>query len=87
MKRRRWGWNTGRSLLSWLALAALAAASTPAGPPQNDSQIRPQSDYMAQILSRNTKAIGLREDGTLQRMMSQTGRKWAVRSSARHILD
>jgi hypothetical protein len=42
---------------------------------------------MSSILSRNTKAIGLIADPTLQKMMSQTGRKWAIRSSARHILD
>jgi hypothetical protein len=77
----------GRAVLVWLALAALSVATAPVGLTQGDSQIRPQSDYMSQILSRSTKAIGLREDATLQRMMSQSGRKWAVRSSARHILD
>lgn len=87
MKRRNDGRVGGRAVLVWLALAALSGAMAPAGPPQNDSQIRPQSDYMSQILSRSTKAIGLREDATLQRMMSQSSRKWAVRSSARHILD
>jgi hypothetical protein len=74
-------------MVLWLGLAAISSALTPAAPPQNDAQIRPRSDYMGQILSRNTKTIGLLQDRTLQRMMSQTGRKWAVRSSARHILD
>lgn len=74
-------------MILWLGLAVLSAALAPAAPAQNDAQIRPRSDYMGQILSRNTKTIGLLQDRTLQRMMSQTGRKWAVRSSARHILD
>ncbi|MCX6559008.1 MAG: hypothetical protein NTZ26_00710 [Candidatus Aminicenantes bacterium] len=74
-------------MILWLGLATLSVALAPAATPQNDAQIRPKSDYMGSILSRNTKTIGLLQDRTLQRMMSQTGRKWAVRSSARHILD
>jgi hypothetical protein len=85
--RRSSNQGGGRTVLVWLALAALSGAVAPAGLPQNDNQIRPPSDYMSQILSRSTKAIGLREDIALQRMMSQTSREWAVRSSARHILD
>lgn len=74
-------------MLLWLGLSALSAATLPLPSPQEDPPIRTRSDYMSSILSRNTKALGLREDRTLQRMMSQTGRKWAVRSSTRHILD
>jgi hypothetical protein len=71
----------------WLGLGILSVAALPLPSPQDDAQIRPRSDYMRDILSRNTKAIGLIADPILQKMMSQTGRKWAVRSSARHILD
>jgi hypothetical protein len=77
----------GRAVFLWLGLAALSAAALSLPSPQDDAQIRPRSDYMSSILSRNTKAIGLIADPTLQKMMSQTGRKWAIRSSARHILD
>jgi hypothetical protein len=76
-----------RAVLLWLGLAALSAAALPLPSPQDDIQLRPKSDYMRDILARNTKAIGLIADPILQKMMSQTGRKWAVRSSARHILD
>jgi hypothetical protein len=87
MLREKPGKGEGKAVLLWLGLASFSAVLAAAALPQNDSQIRPQTDYMSSILSRNTKAIGLREDRTLQKMMSQTSRKWAVRSSARHILD
>jgi hypothetical protein len=77
----------GQAVFSWIGLAVLSTALFPAALTQTDNRIRPETDYMSSILSRNTKAIGLREDKALQRMMSQSGRKWAARSSARHILD
>ena len=54
---------------------------------ENSSAIRPRSDYMNSILSRNTKPIGLKEDRRLRTLLGQSNRKWAIRSSVRHILD
>jgi hypothetical protein len=48
---------------------------------------KPPTDYMSTFLSRNTKALGLKENKDLTRMMKQSSIDWAVRSTARHLLD
>ncbi len=64
----------------------LAGAGGPSAQ-ENSNAIRPRSDYMSSILSRNTKPIGLKEDRRLRTLLNQSNRKWAIRSSVRHILD
>jgi hypothetical protein len=74
------------AVLAWALVLASARGARPAGV-QDNTRIRPKTDYMSSILSRNTTPIGLRENQTLQKMLRQTNRKWAIRSSIRHILD
>jgi hypothetical protein len=54
---------------------------------QNGSIARPGTDYMKDVLRRNTKPIGLKEDKLLQKLLKQSNMKWAIRSGGRHILD
>jgi hypothetical protein len=55
--------------------------------PQEYSVEKPKSDYMSQILGRNTKPLGLKEDLALRRLLRQPAIKWAVRAGQRHILN
>jgi hypothetical protein len=48
---------------------------------------RPGTDYMRDVLRRNTKPIGLKEDKLLQKLLKQSNTKWAIRAGGRHILD
>ena len=48
---------------------------------------KPKVDYMSQILGRNTKPLGLKEDLALRRLLQQPAIKWAIRAGQRHILD
>lgn len=54
---------------------------------QSGSTVRPGTDYMKDVLRRNTKPIGLKEDKLLQKLLKQSNMKWAIRASGRHILD
>ncbi len=54
---------------------------------QNGSTARTGTDYMRNVLRRNTKPIGLKEDKLLQELLKQSNMKWAIRASVRHILD
>jgi hypothetical protein len=42
---------------------------------------------MSQILGRNTRPLGLKEDLALRRLLRQPAVKWAIRAGQRHILD
>jgi hypothetical protein len=55
--------------------------------PQEYPVKKPKSDYMSQILGRNTKPLGLKEDLAVRRLLRQPAIRWAVRSGQRHILD
>jgi hypothetical protein len=55
--------------------------------PQQYPASKPKSDYMSQILGRNTKPLGLKEDLALRRLVRQPAIKWAIRTGQRHILD
>ncbi len=54
---------------------------------QNRTAVRPGTDYMKDVLRRNTKPIGLKEDKLLQKLLRQSNMKWAIRAGGRHILD
>jgi hypothetical protein len=55
--------------------------------PQEYPAKKPKSDYMSSFFSRNTKALGLKEDLALKKLMKQPSIKWAVRTGIRHVLD
>ena len=59
---------------------------TPVGPQEYPVR-KPKSDYMSQILGRNTKPLGLKEDLAVRRLLRQPAIKWALRAGQRHILD
>lgn len=44
-------------------------------------------DYMSSILQRNTKPLGLKENISLRKFLSQPSLKWAMRSGSRHLLE
>jgi len=48
---------------------------------------KPKFDYMSSILSRNTKPLGLKDNLTLRKFLSQPSIKWALRSGGKHILN
>lgn len=54
---------------------------------QDSTSVRPGTDYMKDVLRRNTKPIGLKEDKLLQELLRQSNMKWAIRAGGRHILD
>jgi len=54
---------------------------------QKETAVRPGTDYMKDVLRRNTKPIGLKEDKLLQKLLRQSNMKWAIRAGGRHILD
>ena len=45
------------------------------------------NDYMNTAMGRNAKALGLKDDQTLSKMLKEPSINWAVRAAARHILD
>lgn len=55
--------------------------------PQEYPVRKPKNDYMSQILGRNTRPLGLKEDLAVRRLLRQPAIKWAVRAGQRHILD
>lgn len=56
-------------------------------PGLQDPARKPPTGYMDTFLSRNTRALGLRENKVLTRLMKQPSIAWAIRSAERHILD
>jgi hypothetical protein len=62
------------------------SSDTPVAPQQYPAD-KAKSDYMSQILGRNTKPLGLKEDLALRRLLRQPAIKWAIRAGQRHILD
>jgi hypothetical protein len=67
----------------------------PSSPPSLESSVAPQeypakkpkNDYMSQILGRNTKPLGLKEDLAVRKLLREPAIKWAFRAGLRHILD
>lgn len=55
--------------------------------PVSQEVSRPKYDYMSTILSRNTKQLGLKENKSLRKYLSQPSIKWAIRSEKGHILN
>jgi hypothetical protein len=55
--------------------------------PQETPVKKPKYDYMSAFLSRDTSPLGLKEDILLKKLLRQPRIKWAIRASARHILD
>lgn len=47
---------------------------------------KPRYDYMSTFLRRDTKPLGLTENPTLKKYMSQPSIKWVIRSAKKHIL-
>jgi hypothetical protein len=58
----------------------------PVAPREYPAQ-KPKNDYMSQILGRNTRPLGLKEDLALRKLLRQPAIKWAIRSGQRHILN
>lgn len=54
-------------------------------PPRDIQQ--PKYDYMSTFLSRSTQPLGLKDAPEIRALLEQTPAKWAVRATARHILD
>ena len=80
---RRRLWLGGLALL-----AAAALHSQDAAPARPSEPSRKQStDYMSTILQRDTNQLGLKEDPDLTRLLKQPSIDWAIRASARHILN
>jgi len=77
--------RTAAALL--LGLGLLLAPGGANRAQQNGSTNRPGTDYMRDVLRRNTKPIGLKEDKLLQKLLKQSNMKWAIRANGRHILD
>lgn len=86
------GFLRGAVLLA-AALAFLGASSgRPAqeaggqDPPPQEIQ-KPRFDYMSTFLSRSTRPLGLKEDPTAKKVLSQGVVKWAIRAGTRHALN
>jgi hypothetical protein len=73
-------------LVLWLVLAAGSRPQT-INPGLQDPARKPPAGYMDTFLSRNTRALGLRENKLVTRLMKQPSIAWAIRSAGRHILD
>lgn len=54
---------------------------------QDTAAIKQRADYMSDVLRRNTKPLGLKEDKLLRELLRQANIKWAIRASGRSILD
>jgi len=72
--------------LLFLGLAAGVRPQT-ANPGLQDPARKPPTDYMSTFLSRNTRALGLKENKLLTQMMKQPSVDWAIRATGRHLLD
>jgi hypothetical protein len=54
---------------------------------QNEPPKKQANDYMSSVLQRDTNQLGLKEDPALTRLLKQPSIDWAIRASARHILN
>lgn len=75
-------------LLSRSASVSAQRADPPPGqenPPRDIQQ--PKYDYMSTFLSRSTQPLGLKDAPEIRALLEQAPAKWAVRATARHILD
>ena len=72
-----------------LFLFPSALADKTSFPGDDSPQITQKSreDYMSAFLERNTNPLGLKDDITLQKYMSQPEIKWAIRAGRRHLLN
>jgi hypothetical protein len=79
----------------FLSAAAFLMLTLPAGsiPPRISTQDgskpqvkKPRYDYLSTFLRRDTKPLGLTENPTLKKYMSQPSIKWVIRSAKKHIL-
>ena len=53
----------------------------------NEPTRKQETDYMKSVLQRDTNQLGLKEDPALTRLLKQPSIDWAIRASARHILN
>jgi len=73
---------------SWQKTSRSSPASSDGSlPPQEYPAQKPKSDYMSQILGRNTKPLGLKEDLAVRRLLRQPAIRWAIRAGHKHILN
>ncbi len=66
---------------------AVGSAPQAVNPGLQDPARKPPADYMETFLSRNTRALGLKENKLITRLMKQPSIDWAIRSAGRHVLD
>jgi hypothetical protein len=68
------------------SVLTLRSQDSPSG--QDNQPIRrPPTDYMSTWMNQNTRPLGLRENRKYARLINQPRINWAIRASARHILD
>ncbi len=79
--RRLWIWSLG------ILLAAFLHSQDNAPVRQSEPSKRQANDYMSLLLQRDTAQLGLKEDPALTRLLKQPSIDWAIRASARHILN
>ena len=70
-----------------LLLAVFLQAQDAAPGRQTDPPKKQTNDYMRLVMLRNTNQLGLKENPTLTRLLKQPSVNWAIRASARHILN
>lgn len=70
-----------------LILAAFLHAQDVAPGGQTEPPKKQTNDYMSSVMLRNTNQLGLKEDPALTRLLKQPSVDWAIRASARHILN
>jgi hypothetical protein len=80
-RRRPWIWGLG------LILAAFLHSQDAAPVRQNEPPRKQANDYMRSVLQRDTAQLGLKEDTALTRLLKEPSINWAIRASARHILN
>jgi hypothetical protein len=74
---------------AFLLLILSAGITSALNSPQASSKPqvkKPRYDYMSNLLRRDTKPLGLTENPTLKKYMSQPSIKWVIRSAKKHIL-
>lgn len=71
--------------------ASISGGRAEAPPPGQENPPRdiqqPKYDYMSTFLSRSTQPLGLKDAPEIRTLLEQKAAKWAVRATARHILD
>jgi hypothetical protein len=86
MRRAVAGRKPWRGVLG-LLLAVFLHAQDAAPGRQSEPPQKPANDYMGRVMLRNTNQLGLKEDPALTRLLKQPSVDWAIRASARHILN